>query len=144
MLVIQTIENVDDQLCQQLVILNQFNANANILYKPYNKSIRETNYFIVVSIIALNCFGVLRQPHQIVTLDSIHYRQFLSLIKIKVHIFYFQLCSVSDVIYNSKWYIKRQLNFAKGMLLVMKVSRVQNKLSIGSLWRLNLTTFMSV
>ncbi|KAK9685687.1 7tm Odorant receptor [Popillia japonica] len=55
-----------------------------------------------------------------------------------------QVCSVCDVIYQSEWHLKYQPKLAKGMLLVMKVSQIQNKLTIGDMWKLNLATFMSV
>nr|AKC58543.1 odorant receptor 8 [Anomala corpulenta] len=55
-----------------------------------------------------------------------------------------QVCSVCDVIYQSQWYVRYQPKLAKGMLLVMKVSQIQNKLTIGDMWKLNLGTFMSV
>ncbi|GJQ73339.1 hypothetical protein Trydic_g13708 [Trypoxylus dichotomus] len=55
-----------------------------------------------------------------------------------------QVYSVSDIIYQSKWYVKYQPKLTKGMFLVMNVSRIENKLTIGGIWKLNLATFMKI
>lgn len=55
-----------------------------------------------------------------------------------------QVCSVADVMYQTKWYENYNLKLRKGILMVMNVSRIENKLTIGGLWKVNLSTFMGV
>nr|QBB72973.1 odorant receptor [Protaetia brevitarsis] len=55
-----------------------------------------------------------------------------------------QLSSVSDTIYLSKWYVKKQPKLTKAMIIVMQMSRIPNKILIGGIWAMDLDLFMKV
>nr|UTQ11398.1 odorant receptor 8 [Holotrichia oblita] len=129
--------------CYLLEFLKRFNA----VY-----SLQMLNHFLTIA--AALCFGmflVSKDGFPPTTFENarfipyvIGYNTQLYICCYSGEVIYSQLISIADAIYESMWYLNNHSNVSNGIRLGIQVSQIGNKVTIGGLWPLSLSTFVSV